>query len=179
MSASELNDLVVAALKRAMRAQGIEGNVAAFTRLLRGEVGDAPDPTTMGRWLRGEQTVPAWALVAASRASGISPSDLLLPEADAAELKRLVESLEAQMAELRSSLATAERGGADQPADAYDARLAQLAGVITRIQDSVETQGELLDRVAKQVLPRRSGHAKEGARGAEPSNRGEPASGPG
>jgi hypothetical protein len=56
---TEFNEVVVAALKRAMRAKGIEGNATAFTRLLRHEVGDAPDPTTVGRWLRGEQTVPA------------------------------------------------------------------------------------------------------------------------
>ena len=174
MPVTEFNDLVVAALKRAMRAKGIEGNAAAFTRLLRTEIGDAPDPTTVGRWLRGEQTVPAWALVAASRVSDISPTDLLLPEADVTEVKRLVEGLEARMAELRASLATAEQRGGDQPTAVVDTRLAQLADVIARLQDAVDTQGELLDRVAKQVLPRRTQARRDGTGTPAPTSPGGP-----
>lgn len=115
MSVADLNNLVVAALKRAMRAKGIEGNASAFTRLLRQEVVDGPDPTTVGRWLKGEQMVPAWALVAASRVSGVAPTDLLLPEADVADLKRVVEGLRAEVAELRSITAAQPGAGrADQ-----------------------------------------------------------------
>jgi hypothetical protein len=171
---AELNELVVAALKRAMRVKGVEGNASAFTRLLRTHVGDGPDPTTVGRWLKGEQTVPAWALVAASQVSDISPTDLLLPEADVTDVKRLVEDLEARMAELRTSLTTAERRGGNQAAPVSDARLAQLADVVARLQDAVETQGELLDRVAKQILPRQSRARADEAATPTPTDSGGP-----
>jgi hypothetical protein len=78
------------------------------------------------------------------------------------------------MTELRASLATAERRGGDQPGAAFDARLAQLADIVSRLQDSVETQGELLDRLAQQVLPPRSRARREDAQNAAPSSRGGP-----
>lgn len=126
MSVAELNQLVVAALRRAMRARGIEGNAAAFTRLLRAEAGDGPDPTTVSRWLRGEQIVPAWALVAASRASGMAPTDLLLPEADLVDLRRVVEDLRGQVAELRDTVAAAGEARPREDLDEVERLLAEV-----------------------------------------------------
>lgn len=156
MTVAELNDLAVAALKRAMRATGVEGNAAAFTRLLRAQAGDGPDPTTVGRWLRSEQTVPAWALLAASRASELAPTDLLLPDDDLASLHRVVEALQGAMTELRSPGPTGQSANAAELIAGLDSRLAQLADIVRRLQDTVETQGELLDKVAEEVLPSRS-----------------------
>lgn len=153
---AELNELAVAALKRAMRATGVEGNAAAFTRLLRGQAGDGPDPTTVGRWLRSEQTVPAWALLAASRASEMAPTDLLLPDDDLASLHRVVQALQGAVAELHTPTRTAQSANSQEVLAGLESQLAQLADIVRRLQDTVETQGDLLDRVAKEVLPSRS-----------------------
>lgn len=156
MTVAELNELAVAALKRAMRATGVEGNAAAFTRLLRGQAGDGPDPTTVGRWLRSEQTVPAWALLAASRTSEIAPTDLLLPDDDLSSLHRVVEALQGAVAELRSPTTTTASGSAQEVIEGLDSKLVQLADIVRRLQDTVETQGQLLDKVAKEVLQPRA-----------------------
>ena len=153
MTVAELNELAVDALKRAMRAMGIEGNAAAFTRLLAGETGQGPDPTTVGRWLKGDQTVPAWALLAASRTTQIAIADLLLPEADVANVQRLLEDLQAQVHDLRSAMEEDRQAGTDE---STLAKLTELAELVTGLQGTVDTQGELLQRVAKEVLPTRS-----------------------
>jgi hypothetical protein len=43
----------------------------------------------------------------------------------------------------------------------YEVKLAQLAEIVARLQDTVETQGELLERIAREALPSRG----EGAAG--------------
>ncbi len=80
-----------------MRMEGMEGNKSAFARLLRGQVGDGPAPNTVGRWLRGEQTIPAWALVACAEAVRADLGELLGLEAQA-----LPEQLHAMRAELEA-----------------------------------------------------------------------------
>ncbi len=140
MSVAELNGLAVAGLKQAMRATGVEGNAAAFTRLLRQEAGDGPDPTTVGRWLRGEQTVPAWALLAASRASGVSPTDLLLPDADVSDLRRIVDDLRRQMTELRTSIAATGTEGQSRRAS-----LSEVEGVLAVVRRQLSDAAEELN----------------------------------
>jgi hypothetical protein len=72
-----LNHEIVAGLRQAMRALNTEGNKAEFARALKRLTGDAPGETTVGRWLRDEDLVPAWAFLAAARAAGVSMDELL------------------------------------------------------------------------------------------------------
>jgi hypothetical protein len=152
VTVGDLNEEAVAALKRAMRAKGIEGNAAAFTRLLRGEVGDGPDPTTVGRWLKGEQTVPAWALLAASRASGVAPTDLLLPDADVSDLRRMVADLHQQMTELRTSIAVGGTEGTSRRAS-----LSEVDGILAVVHRQLSEAAQELN------LPREEAHVDQQA----------------
>jgi hypothetical protein len=97
MSTADYNARVIELLKAAMRTERMEGNKSAFARLLRGRVGDGPAPNTVGRWLRGEQTIPAWALVACAEAVGADLGELLGLEAPSSpeQLRSMRSELEA------------------------------------------------------------------------------------
>jgi hypothetical protein len=110
MSTADYNARVVEVLKAAMRMEGMEGNKSAFARLLRGRVGDGPAPNTVGRWLRGEQTIPAWALVACAEAVQTDLGELLGLEAPASsdqlqQMRRGMEAMQRRVEELAAQLA--------------------------------------------------------------------------
>lgn len=77
MAVRDLNREVISGLRQAMRVLGTEGNKARFARMLKEFAGDAPGETTVGRWLRDDDLVPAWALLAAARAARMSIDKLI------------------------------------------------------------------------------------------------------
>jgi 8-oxo-dGTP diphosphatase len=138
MSTADYNSRVVEALKAAMRMRGMEGNKSAFARLLRGRVGDGPAPNTVGRWLRGEQTIPAWALVAAAEAVQIDLGELLGLEGQTVpeELRALREELETQR--------RAAEGVERRIDEAVESRIEQLmVQVLNRLQRGATLEASL------------------------------------
>ena len=98
-------------------------------------------------WISRPGSVSSLALVAAARMASMSLDELLALATDAP-----------------ASSPPPAVEGLDDLIRSFDTRLSQIVDVVGRLQDTVETQGELLDRVAKQVLPARAGsHAGEAA----------------
>jgi hypothetical protein len=85
-------------------------------------------------WINRPRSVSSVALLAAARMAGLT-LDALLGEAMGAS---------GQVA-----------GAGDRPSQ-YDDQLAQVAAVVARLSETVETQGDLLDRIAREVLPNKS-----------------------
>ena len=97
-------------------------------------------------WVNRPRSLSSVALVAAARMAGV-PVDELLAGA-AAGPRRATEA------------------PVDEPAGIEADQLAQVAEVVARLQETVETQGALLDRIAREVLPSRS---RARVREAEPA----------
>ncbi|MGH7883195.1 MAG: hypothetical protein ACREN8_09890 [Candidatus Dormibacteraceae bacterium] len=160
MSATELNQQAVTVVKRAMRAIGLEGNISAFTRALKAEAGDAPEATTVGRWIKGDQTVPAWALFAASQASGVTLTDLAVPEADLVSLHSEVEQLkqELQKQSERSPEATGDQDRLDELGsnsdriEALERELEKQRMLLAKILQSLDRIGAWSDNAEKRPV---------------------------
>ncbi|MBO0729942.1 MAG: hypothetical protein J2P57_11835 [Acidimicrobiaceae bacterium] len=77
MSVERFNDLASGASRRAMALTGIERNLSAFARKLNQVAGgEGTTHSSVRRWLEGG-TIPAWALMAAADAAGVSVGSLL------------------------------------------------------------------------------------------------------
>jgi len=96
-------------------------------------------------WVNRPRSLSSVALVAAARMAGY-PLDELLAEAIAGPGPAI---------ELRGSSSSG-----------VEAQLTQVAEVVARLQATVETQGDLLDRIAREVL---EGRTRARAREAEPA----------
>lgn len=125
-------------------------------------------------WLERPETVSALTALAAIHVLGEARAIELLfgkaPGAATAEQDQGHEETIERLAELESQLAaftdivhtpqartTVDAGElVEDQLSGVETRLAQVAEVVGRLQVTVETQGELLDRIAKQVLPPRS-----------------------
>ncbi|MBO0693730.1 MAG: hypothetical protein J2P58_12585 [Acidimicrobiaceae bacterium] len=95
MSVERFNDRASVALRRAMALAGTERNLSAFARKL-SEVagGEGTTHSSVRRWLEGG-TIPAWALMAAADAAGVSVGSLLeeAPSDLAQEVERQAEEI--------------------------------------------------------------------------------------
>ena len=104
MAIEDFNQRALRGLERAQQASGAR-SAEAFAGRLAVRVGGSPDGSTYRRWIRAENVIPAWALIAAADECELSPDALLNWEGSAvneAELLGLPKRMEAQEAELRA-----------------------------------------------------------------------------
>lgn len=102
-------------------------------------------------WISRPGSVSSLALVAAARLANMTLDELLALATDA------------------PASSPPPAVDLDDLIRSFDTRLSQIVDVVGRLQDTVETQGELLDRLAKQVLPARAGSPESEAAGHSPS----------
>lgn len=74
----EAHRTVYAAMEKAMRARGLR-TARALAQALNAN-GYAVSERAVAAWRSRESAIPAWALVAFSKVSGLSPNDLMAPE---------------------------------------------------------------------------------------------------
>ncbi len=95
----------------------------------------AKHPQRWHDWITRPVSVSSLALVAAARMANISIDELLT-----------------QAGDVQPPPATQASANWEELVEGFDGRLAQIAEVVGRLQETVETQGDLLDRVAEVVL---------------------------
>ncbi len=112
----------------------------------------AKHPQRWHDWITRPGSVSSLALVAAARMANISVDELL-----------------AQAGDVQTPPATQASDRWDELVAGFDRRLAQVAEVMGRLQETVETQGDLLDRVAEVVLGTRARSRQNDEGASEPS----------